>query len=259
MGTHDPDCFFRDKTLLPGQGHGPLAHEYDILTLVLSGRLDEMFANGTQRCGRWELHYKPRGAQHATATGPAGVRMFILGLRGNPLEGLKLPDAPRVLGGGAPAVRALGAFVSLADSQQRRRNIDRDSIKRLTDCLEPQINATTPDPPVWITEAHDRVHKEDNERTSLEQLAREFRVHAVYLARAFRKHYGRSIGSLRRRVRVDRAINRLVGGTRSLADLAHDLGYADQSHFTRDFKKETGWSPGRFHTAIGSFGGNPLA
>jgi AraC family transcriptional regulator len=250
MGAREPDYYFRDKTLRPGQGHDRLAHDHDVVTLVLAGRLDEVFPEGTQRCARWELHYKPRRAVHATTTGPAGVRMFLLGLRGEFVEGLDLPNAPQVVGGGAPAARALGAFVELAESQRRTGSVDRAAIRRLAECVQPQPESPASRRPTWITEVHDRILTEHVGRTSLSRLAGEFRVHSVYLARAFRKHYGRSIGSLRRQVRVTRAIDRLAGGARSLIDVAHELDYADQSHFTREFRTETGWSPGRFRATV---------
>ncbi len=59
---------------------------------------------------------------------------------------------------------------------------------------------------------------------------------------------------MRRRMRIDRAVNSLTRSGAPLAELAMDLGYADQSHFTREFKRETGWSPGRFRSVAASLG-----
>ncbi|WP_171060653.1 AraC family transcriptional regulator [Poseidonocella sp. HB161398] len=46
--------------------------------------------------------------------------------------------------------------------------------------------------------------------------------------------------------RLRRARQMLVSGERSIADIALDCGFADQSHFTRQFTRATGLSPGRW-------------
>ncbi|WP_075088197.1 helix-turn-helix transcriptional regulator [Verrucomicrobium spinosum] len=46
-----------------------------------------------------------------------------------------------------------------------------------------------------------------------------------------------------RRLRVRLACHALVFGHRTLAEVADDHGFCDQSHFTREFRKETGMTP----------------
>jgi AraC family transcriptional regulator len=185
--------------------------------------------------------------------------MFLLGMRGSALDGLGLPDRPQVLGGGVPAARALLAFLPLVAIREPTSSIDRHAVQRLTSCLEPQAGPAAAVRPSWITEAYDHIREDGTHRTTLERLSLRFRTHPVALARTFRKHYGTSVGALRRRVRADRAIERLLRGNDTLTDLALELGYADQSHFTREFKRETGWSPGRFRTATAAWGRPPRA
>lgn len=50
------------------------------------------------------------------------------------------------------------------------------------------------------------------------------------------------------RRRLHDAVARIKAGTASLADLAADLGYADQAHFTQDFRTVTGLTPGRYRS-----------
>ena len=48
------------------------------------------------------------------------------------------------------------------------------------------------------------------------------------------------------RRRLHEAAERLRTGSSSLSETAALLGYADQAHFTRDFSRVTGTTPGRF-------------
>lgn len=249
------DWFFRDKVLLPGEGHGWAAHDHAIVTLVLYGRLDEGLDREVQKCSTFELHYKPRGLPHTTATGPNGVRMFLLGVRDGALEGLEAPggDRPRVVSGGARAARALTELVAIAGSDPERNGPPHPAIEQIWACLKSRESREPLGRPTWITEVHERIRTEGTQRQNLARLASEFRVHPVYLARGFRSSYGLTIGALRRRLRTDRAISRLWCDGAPLAELAFELGYSDQSHFTREFKRETGWTPGRFKAAASSF------
>lgn len=64
--------------------------------------------------------------------------------------------------------------------------------------------------------------------------------------RTVERHFTHVTGMSPRRVRqIDRAreaVGRLQHGT-GIADVAHTLGYADQSHLTRDLKRLTGYTP----------------
>ena len=75
-------------------------------------------------------------------------------------------------------------------------------------------------------------------------------VHPTYLLRSFRRVYHESPGAFARRLRIEQACRRLrARGLVSLAELAAELGFADQSHFTRTFKRIVGMSPGAYRRA----------
>ena len=65
-------------------------------------------------------------------------------------------------------------------------------------------------------------------------------------ARSVQRHFTRFMGRSPRQVRqIDRArdaVARLRTGE-AIADVAYNLGYADQSHLTRDVKRLTGYTP----------------
>ena len=66
------------------------------------------------------------------------------------------------------------------------------------------------------------------------------------LQRLFRDYVGASPKWVVQRYRLIEAAERLAAGVVDGAALAHDLGYADQAHFTHDFRTVTGMTPGEY-------------
>lgn len=100
--------------------------------------------------------------------------------------------------------------------------------------------------PRWLARARERLHEGALAGLSIGAVAAEVGVHPVHLARVFRACYGTSPGSYVRRVRLDRAADRLAASDDPLAAIAQDAGFADQSHFTRAFRRHTGSTPALF-------------
>ena len=78
------------------------------------------------------------------------------------------------------------------------------------------------------------------------ELAREAGVHPVYLARAFRRHLRSGPAEYIRGARIDAAKQSLADSDLPLSQVARAAGFADQSHFTRQFRRVVGASPGRY-------------
>ena len=71
----------------------------------------------------------------------------------------------------------------------------------------------------------------------------------THLARAFRRHFGDTPGTYLRRLRVERAARAIEDGDASLAEIAADAGFTDQSHMGRAFRSVKGTSPARWRAA----------
>lgn len=82
---------------------------------------------------------------------------------------------------------------------------------------------------------------------SLQQLAQSAGLSRYQLIRAFRAATGMTPHAYQLNAHINRARSSLQTGT-SLAQLAHELGFADQSHFQRVFKAHAGMTPGRYRT-----------
>lgn len=74
------------------------------------------------------------------------------------------------------------------------------------------------------------------------------------LQRLIHRHLGLSPKWLIQRRRLQEAAQQLKRGGRPLAQVAVDLGYSDQAHFTHDFHRVTGYRPGQFARTLGKTG-----
>lgn len=93
----------------------------------------------------------------------------------------------------------------------------------------------------WVTSI-----EQDPELIRVEQLAERHGVGVRTLQRAMRRVIGLGPKQLIRRYRLLEAASRLTTGAAcDQVALALALGYADQSHFARDFRAVVGTSPGR--------------
>jgi AraC-like DNA-binding protein len=87
----------------------------------------------------------------------------------------------------------------------------------------------------------------DRDITRVEQVADAGAMSVRKLQRLFSQYVGPSPKWVIRRYRLHEALETLKAGeVDSLAALAHNLGYADQAHFIRDFKSLVGKTPAEY-------------
>lgn len=96
-------------------------------------------------------------------------------------------------------------------------------------------------PPGWLNRAIDMLNEPD--RISIAEVAIEAGVHPTHLIRGFRDHVNCTPGEFRRAARLEAAARHVCGSRETLAEIAGSCGYADQSHFTRHFKRAYGVTP----------------
>jgi AraC-like DNA-binding protein len=88
--------------------------------------------------------------------------------------------------------------------------------------------------------------REHPEVTRVAELAEHVGVSERRLQRLVEQRIGLSPKWLIQRRRLHDAVEGLKAGTTSLAEMAARLGYADQAHFTHDFRTVTGMTPGEY-------------
>lgn len=100
--------------------------------------------------------------------------------------------------------------------------------------------------PAWAEEAWARLRESSADPVTIADIAAAVGVHPVHLARTFREHYRASPGELLRDWRVRNAARLLRSSKLPICEVALASGFADQSHFSRVFRRHFGVTPARF-------------
>ena len=109
-----------------------------------------------------------------------------------------------------------------------------------------KFSSSTPRDLRSLQRAREYVHAHFSENLTLARVARAAGVHPVYLGQIFRQEFGETLGEYLNRIRVRAAAAMLANSDLPLTAVAVDLGFYDQSHFTRVFRQLTGATPGTF-------------
>ena len=89
--------------------------------------------------------------------------------------------------------------------------------------------------------------REANGTMPVSQVAAAAHATVRTLERKFKQSSGYSVKDVSGLIRFEQVRNRLwLQPESNLAGLAHELGYTDQSHLSREFKRYSGATPGAF-------------
>jgi AraC-like DNA-binding protein len=103
---------------------------------------------------------------------------------------------------------------------------------------------TTPNPEA-VTRAVTYIHDEAAKPLTLDAIAKIAAVGRFHLIRLFQRYLGLSPHAYLTQVRIDRG-KRLLRLGEPVAQVALDVGFADQAHFSRRFKQFTGATPAQY-------------
>jgi AraC family transcriptional regulator len=226
----------------------PFEPELPYLAVVLEGALVKSFPRRALELASAYAVAIPVGATHGARFGSDGARILIVRprsasdpiagcfdrvaeLRGRELSWLawRLAGELRASDAAAP-LAAEGFALELLAATTREARIERAPGR----------------PPAWLRSAEELLRARLADRIGLGEVAETVGVHPTYLARAFRAHYGFSVGEYGRRLRLAWAAAELARTNTPLAEIAASAGFADQSHFTRVFRRQVGTTPARY-------------
>lgn len=84
------------------------------------------------------------------------------------------------------------------------------------------------------------------------EIAVQNKCNADYLSRAFKRTVGIGVIEYLHRVRIDHARRLLQAGRFTVGEVGHLVGFQDQSHFGKVFRRTVGLTPQAFRTAMHS-------
>ena len=101
--------------------------------------------------------------------------------------------------------------------------------------------------PPWLCVLLEYLDETSDQSWSLTNITNEMNVHPVYLCRAFSEHFGMTLGQYVRGLRILRGWQLLsLGHGGTIAEVANETGFSDESHFSRAFTRVYRTSPGRY-------------
>jgi two-component system, response regulator YesN len=86
---------------------------------------------------------------------------------------------------------------------------------------------------------------------SLEEVADVLGLNPSYFSQLFKQTTGETFIQYRIRRRMEKAKKLLENPSYRITDISYEIGYADHPHFTKTFKKYTGYSPSEYRENLG--------
>jgi len=238
----------------PGMDQPEHGHESPLYCFVLAGTYVERVGRKEQRCLPLSLAFHPSGSVHAESYRAPGRHLLLemdAGWIEYGREGDLRLDVRADLRDGPPAWLMMKIY-------REFRRFESDSpalIEALILELLAETSRIATGPvearaPRWLAGVTELLHARFFEPLGLRTVASTAGVHAVHLARCFRKFKGCTIGEYVRMLRVEHAARRIAGSDDPLVEIALETGFADQSHLSRVFKLHTGMLPGEFRSLL---------
>jgi len=105
-------------------------------------------------------------------------------------------------------------------------------------------------PSYKLQQAIDYIHEHLEIDITLADIAAQVGMSPYYFARQFKQSTGAAPHQYHTQQRIERAKVLLSQGDESIADISFRLGFTHQSHFTAQFRKLTGTTPGAFRRSL---------
>ena len=235
----------------PGTKLPKHSHTHGCFSVMFEGALTENYGKRNLEWTPLCVGFNPPDEEHSNVIHNTGARFFIVEISPKWLErarevSAKLNDSV-VFRGGLLAYLGL----QLYHEAQRCDEISPLAVEGLVLNMlaeSARYCANMPDgaPPRWLEQARELIRARFAESLAVNNIAQDVGVHPVHLSCMFRKYYHCTVGEYVRQLRVAYACREVSQTEIPLAQIASAVGFYDQSHFTRVFKRRMGMTPAHY-------------
>lgn len=225
-------------------------HENAYFCLVSDGHYQESTAAQTLSCTTTDVIYHPAGITHSNIFPHAGAVCFNVEVTADWLQKLehtfRLPEHITRLKGNAMAAVLHKLRKECAQPDAVSGLMVEGLVMEAMALYSRETAVVAPPAPLWLKQVRDCLHAGYLQELSLQTLADAAGVSPFHLVRTFKKVYGLSTGDYVNHLRIAHAVALLQAGELSLAHIALECGFADQSHFGKIFKRVKGYTPAQY-------------
>lgn len=246
------DAYFPAREYL-----APHVHERASLAIMLEGSFDLAIRHRVYACEPGSAVIEPAEERHDNRLGTGGAHVVVIQPDTRAAERLGPSAALFAAVHHARTTPVLAAAWRIARELRAPDGATALAVEGLV--LEILALATRADAgierlararaPRWLAQVREELHASFLRPPPLRELAARAGVHPDHLARAFRLSFGMPVGTYVRRLRLDWAAVRLESAE-PISHIAFAAGFADQSHFTRAFRRHTGLTPGAYRRTL---------
>ena len=234
----------------------PHAHELSHFCFVLAGSYQEQLAGRTFEREPATLVFYPPDTSHGEEHFSDG-RHFLVEIDCRNLERVReygaLLNEPVSVRGDAPLWLAARMYREFsARDGFSALVLESIATELMVHASRQHSSCAERKPPRWLKHVKEFLTENFAEPPGLTEIASAAGVHPTHLARVFRQFEGCTIGDYVRTARINFARRQMLESADPLVQIALAAGFADQTHFTRSFKRVTGMTPSQFRCVFGS-------